>query len=807
MKQHTREELLKALEDNLSRYYLVSFQEANEEQMYGALSTTIRDLLLIQKKEFRKKARQVQTKRVYYLCMEFLVGRSLKNNLCNMNLQDEVAAILKEKGFELEKLYDYEPDPGLGNGGLGRLAACYMDALTSQDYLAEGFCIRYEYGLFKQKIVDGWQREMPDVWLPGGGVWLLCRNDFSFEVKFGGTVEESWQDERLKIKYNNYDSVEAVPYDLMISGADTDTANTLRLWRARDIENFDMVSFENGDYTKAMSESTSAELISKVLYPADKHIEGKTLRLKQQYFLVSASLQNIFRTHMINFGTIDNLSEKVAIHINDTHPVLIIPEMMRMLMDEYSYTWEKAFDMTTKTIAYTNHTIMVEALEKWSEELMRKNLPRIYVIIKELDKRFRVKLKERFHDRAHLVERMAILSGGMVNMPNMGILGSHSVNGVSALHSEILKTDVFGDFYEIWPDKFRNVTDGIAHRRWLCQANPALTALLDQCIGKEYKKNAQALKDFERYKNDSAVLQKLEGIKTGNKKRLVDLVQKRTGEKIDPYSVFVVQAKRLHEYKRQLLNVLRIITLYLELKEEPHKAMLPQTFLFAAKAAPGYEIAKEIIKLIYYISRDINHHPEIKEKLNVVFLENYCVTLAETLIPAVEISEQISLAGKEASGTGNMKMMINGALTIGTMDGANIEMYDAVGAENIFIFGMKEQEVYQLKQNGYNPQEYYFKNERLKRSVDFLQVGFAGQSFAHIAQYLLTGYGGAPDPYMCLADYEDYMAVHDVMSALYENREQWNQKSLMNIAAAGHFSADRSVRQYATDIWGIEPIK
>ncbi len=807
MKQHTKEELLKALEDNLSRYYSVSFQEATNEQMYETLSMTIRDLLLIQKKEFRKKAKQSQSKRVYYLCMEFLVGRSLKNNLYNMNLQADFEQILKDKGFVLEELYEHEPDPGLGNGGLGRLAACYMDALTSQDYWADGFCIRYEYGLFKQKIVDGWQKELPDIWLPGGGVWLVYRGDFSFEVRFGGTVEESWTDGRLNIEYKNYDSIEAVPYDLTISGADTATANTLRLWRARDIENFDMVSFENGDYTKAMSESTNAEVISKVLYPADKHIEGKTLRLKQQYFLVSASLQNIFKTHMTNFGTVDNLAEKISIHINDTHPVLIIPEMMRILMDEHSYTWERAFETTTKTIAYTNHTIMVEALEKWSEELMKKYLPRIYVIIKELDRRFRLQLNEHFSARPELIEKTAILADGMVNMPNMGILGSYSINGVSALHSEILKTDVFKNFYEIWPEKFRNVTNGIAHRRWLCQANPQLTSLLDECIGEGYKKDAGALASFKKYENDRGVLEKLGNIKTANKKRLADLVWQRTKEVIEPHSVFVVQAKRLHEYKRQLLNALRIITIYLELKDNPNKEILPQTFLFAAKAAPGYEIAKEIIKLIYFISQDINNHPAIQEKLNVVFLENYCVTLAETLIPAVEISEQISLAGKEASGTGNMKMMINGALTIGTMDGANIEMHDAVGAENIFIFGMRENEVTQLLNNGYNPLEYYLKNERLKNAVDFLRVGFAGQSFSNIADYLLKGQGAPADPYMCLADYEDYMKVHDEMSNLYKNREEWNKKSLLNIAAAGYFSADRSVRQYASDIWNIEPIK
>lgn len=807
MKQYSRAELLEALENNLSRNFALSFQEASKEQIYKALSLTIRNILLAQKKEFRKTAKETQSKRAYYLCMEFLVGRSLKNNLYNLNLQGVFAEILQEKGFQLEELYDYEPDPGLGNGGLGRLAACYMDALTSQDYWVNGFCIRYEYGLFKQKIVDGWQREMPDVWLPGGEVWLLARNDLTFEVKFDGVVQERWTEGKLYVEHTDFDSVEAVAYDLIISGADAQAANTLRLWRAQDIENFDMISFENGDYVKAMSESTNAELISKVLYPADKHIEGKTLRLRQQYFLVSASVQNIFKNHIDAYCSLDDLAEKVAIHINDTHPVLVIPEMMRILMDEHGYTWQEAFAVTVKIVAYTNHTIMVEALERWSEDLIKANLPRIYLIIKELDRQFRKELKVHFAERQDVIEKMAIISDNMVNMANLGVYGSYSVNGVSALHSEILKTDVFKDFYAMWPQKFRNVTNGIAHRRWLCQTNPALTELLDQCIGDGYKKNATEFEKFRKYESDLEVLRRLEEIKAHNKRRFAESARKKTGLTINPASVYVVQAKRLHEYKRQLLNALRIITIYLELKDDPNKNIRPQTFLFAAKAAPGYEIAKQIIKLIYYISRDIQNNPLMKEKLDVIFLENYCVTLAESLMPAVEISEQISLAGKEASGTGNMKMMINGALTIGTMDGANIEMHDAVGAENIFIFGMRENEVQQLSRSGYRPWDYYAGDERLKRAVDFLHTGFAGQSFTDIADYLLKGQGGPADPYMCLADYADYMKVHDEMSALYEDRERWNQKSLLNIAAAGYFSADRSVRQYAEDIWNIKPIK
>ena len=793
------------IETKLSRYFGCTAAEASTDQMYKAVSMTVRDILTEKRGEFKKEVNKVGAKRVYYMCMEFLLGRSLKTNVCNLGLDKEYGAALKKLGFDLNDLYECEPDAGLGNGGLGRLAACFMDSLSSLDYPATGFSICYEYGLFKQMIVDGMQVELPDVWLPGGEVWLVPRTDRTFIVRFGGHVREQWENNHMTIIYEDAEEIEAVPYDMMISGADSKAVSQLRLWKARNIQNFNMGLFTQGQYQKALEDSTNAETISKVLYPSDNHTEGKLLRLTQQYFLVSASVQSIIRDHMAVYGTLDNLEEKVAIHINDTHPALCIPELMRILVDDYFYSWEKAWDKVVKICSYTNHTVMPEALETWNEDLFRLKLPRIYTIVKEINERFCREAWDAFPGNWQRISKMSVVGYGNVRMANLSVIGSHSVNGVSKLHSNILTETIFKDFYKMYPDRFDNVTNGIAHRRWLCYSNPELAALLDDCIGTGYRHNPVELANFAKFADDKAVLDRVRSIKHDNKIAFANHLYKKTGMKLDTHAVFDVQIKRLHEYKRQLLNVLNIIGLYLDLKDNPDMDILPQTFIFGAKAAPGYQMAKRIIQLICMISKDIDRNPKIKEKLNVVFLENYDVSTAEILIPSADISEQISLAGKEASGTGCMKLMINGAITIGTLDGANVEMLDAVGRENMYIFGLTAEEVEQTWLRGYRSAEFYSNNERLKRIVNFLAIGFAGESFADIATYLLTGHGVA-DPYMCLADFESYRLAREDMLAAYADREKWTRMSLLNTSAAGFFAADRSIKEYADKFWNLKPV-
>jgi len=790
----------------LSRYFGCTPAEATTEQMYKATAMTVRDILTEKRGEFKKQVNRQGSKRVYYMCMEFLLGRSLKTNLCNLGLDKEYGKALGELGFTLDDLYTCEPDAGLGNGGLGRLAACFMDSLSSLDYPATGFSICYEYGLFKQMIVDGIQVELPDVWLPGGEVWLVPRTDRTFHVRFGGHVRELWKEGRMEVVYENAEEVEAVPYDMMISGADSEAVSQLRLWRARDVKNFNMGLFTQGQYAKAMQESTQAETITKVLYPSDNHTEGKLLRLTQQYFLVSASCQSIIRDHMAVYGTLSNLPDKVAIHINDTHPALCIPELMRILLDEYFYPWDMAWDMVKKICSYTNHTVMPEALETWNEDLFRLKLPRIYTIIKEISERFCREAWNVFPGNWQRISKMSIVGYGQVRMANLCVVGSHSVNGVSKLHSGILTESVFKDFYKMYPEKFLNVTNGIAHRRWLCYSNPKLAGLLDECIGTGYRHNPEELAEFAKFADDAAVVQRIRDIKHANKVAFAQHLYRKTGQKLDTHSVYDVQIKRLHEYKRQLLNALNIIGLYLELRENPDLDITPQTYIFGAKAAPGYQMAKRIIQLLCMISKDIEKNPKIKEKLNVVFLENYDVSTAEILIPSADISEQISLAGKEASGTGCMKLMINGALTIGTLDGANIEMLDAVGDENMYIFGLTAAEVEELWLRGYRSAEFYANNKRLEKIVNFLSVGFAGESFADIATYLLSG-NGVADPFMCLADFESYRLTHQQAITDYANRAEWSRRSLLNTAACGYFAADRSIKEYAENIWHIQPLK
>ena len=803
----TEKEVQMLIQGKLSRYFGVSPKEASKDQIYKAVVMSVRDILLEKRQQFHKVMKSKKGKRVYYLCMEFLLGRSLKNNIYNLNLGDAYEKALKNFGVTLDELYEQEPDAGLGNGGLGRLAACFMDALATGNYPAMGYSIRYDYGLFKQKIVDGWQTELPDIWLPGGEVWLTQRSDKSFTVKFDGWVKENWSENGLSVTYGGYKEVEAVAYDMMISGKDSDAVSVLRLWRARNISHFDMKLFSQGDYLRCMQEENEAEVISKVLYPADDHYEGKSLRLKQQYFLVSASLQNIISDHKHRYGPLDKLPQLAAIHINDTHPALAIPEMMRILMDENGFTWDDAWNITTGVFAYTNHTVMAEALETWQEDLIARRLPRIHMIIKEINRRFCEQLWARFPGQHALIDSMSVISNGQIKMANLSVIGSHKVNGVSALHSDIIKNSIFNGFYQLWPDKFTNVTNGIAHRRWLCQSNPELCELLNDCIGDGYVKNAAELAKFKKFEDDKSVLKRLTEIKAIKKKQFIDYAYKKSGVRIDPNTVFDVQAKRLHEYKRQLLNVMNIIALYNELLENPDANIQPQTFIFGAKAASGYLMAKQIIKLIWFLAEDIKKHPKINEKLNVVYMEDYNVTMSESLMPASEVSEQISLAGKEASGTGNMKFMINGAITIGTLDGANVEMSEVVGDENIFIFGLHADEVEEMWAKGYNASQYYNRDPKLRKITESLVKGYNGESFADIANYLLTGTPVA-DPYMCMADFESYYITQKRIKDLYaEDKMRWAKISLNNIAGAGIFSADRSIKEYAENIWNLKPLK
>lgn len=798
-----RNQVEEAIQNKLSRFFSVPIEEADANQMYKATVMTVRDILAQKRKLFNAETRTLGKKKVYYMCMEFLMGTSLRTNLNNLGIEDVYSEVLKEYGFDLNDIYEMECDPGLGNGGLGRLAACFMDSLSTLSYPARGYSILYEYGLFKQKLAEGEQIELPDIWLPGGDAWLVPRQDKSCVVRFGGNITEKWDNGRCEIIHENYEEVEAIPYDMLVSGAGSEAITTLRLWKAQDIRNFNMELFSQGQYIKAVEENTMAQTISKVLYPNDNHPEGKLLRLSQQYFLVSASLQNIIQDHISVFKNLNTLPEKVAIHINDTHPALCIPELMRILMDMHNYSWEDAWDMVVRTVSYTNHTVMPEALECWNEGLFRLKLPRLYMIIREINERFCADAWERFPGNWDKVGRMSIINHGQIRMANLSVVGSHKVNGVSALHSDILKTNTFKDFNDMYPGKFLNVTNGIAHRRWLCYSNPRLASLLDETIGNGYRTDASKLVGFLKYQDDESVLNRLAEIKHSNKVDFSNYMKRTAGVDIDPDSIYDVQVKRIHEYKRQLLNAIHIISVYCALKDNPDLDIKPVTYMFGGKAAPGYYMAKDIIRLICYISADIQKHPKIKEKLNVLFLENYNVSLAEKLIPTADVSEQISLAGKEASGTSNMKFMINGAVTIGTLDGANVEMCEEVGRDNIYIFGHTAEEVDELWKKGYASSYYYNRNESLKKAIDYLQTGFNGRSFSDIANYLLFSYGIA-DPYMCLADFDFYQDAHKELVDAYGNKLEWNKKSLINIAKAGKFAADRSIEDYARDIWKLE---
>ncbi|MCR4661411.1 MAG: glycogen/starch/alpha-glucan phosphorylase [Clostridia bacterium] len=806
MKNITKEEFAKLVELKLAKVFGVSSKEASKRIMYRALCLTVKDLITEKRVGYKAKVRGEGKKQVYYMSMEFLLGRSLRNHLFNSGLLDQATEAMKDMGFDIKDLMEIEPDAGLGNGGLGRLAAAYMDSLTSLGYPAGGFSIRYDYGIFKQRIVDGWQMEMPDEWLKEGDVWLNPREEDTFEVQFGGRVVEDWTDGKLKVRLEGATTILAVPYDMNITGYNSDAVNVLRLWSAKSPVDFDMKLFEKGQYVKAIESKAMAEAISKVLYPADDHYEGKCLRLRQQYFFVSASIQSILKKHLLHNKDLSNLPDRIAIHINDTHPTLCIPELMRILLDEYGYSWEDAWDIITKTISYTNHTVMSEALEKWPQELFKTMLPRIYQIICEINRRFCIVLWDAYPNQYDKISKNAILSDGLIRMANLDLAASHTINGVSQLHSNILINDVFADYYKIAPYKFTNVTNGITYRRWVGEANPKLANLITDLIGNKWLDDANELEKLLKYQNNKKVITQLESIKRENKVKLAEYIKEHNNVSVDPDSIFDVQAKRSHEYKRQLLNALQILDLYNRLKANPDLDIVPKTYIFGAKAASSYFMAKQVIRLICQIGEVVNNDPDIKGKLKVVFLENYRVSLAEIIMPASEISEQISIAGKEASGTGNMKFMINGAVTMGTMDGANVEIHERVGDENIFIFGMLADEVDKLVKEGYHPTTYYQNDERIRKIVDMLRGEIGGVSFSEIADYLTFGRGGQADPYMCLADFDSYVSAQNRANEAYKDRQRWGRMSLVNIAKAGFFSSDRSVEEYAKRIWNLEKI-
>lgn len=771
---------------------------ATDEMFYKACASLVRKILKDKRRSFIADSNAKGRKKTYYLCMEFLLGRSLKNSIYNLKLFPQFSQALQEMGVKIENLFEIEPDAGLGNGGLGRLAACFMDALATCEYPAMGYSILYEFGIFKQKIIDGWQTELPDNWLPGGDVWLECIPEHAVDVNFGGTIEEFWDYGYHHVLHKDYTTVKAVPYDIMISGYDGKGVSVLRVWSAKQPA-LDMEAFNRGDYLRALGENTNAEVISKILYPNDNHPAGKNLRLRQQYFLVAASIADIVRRHMEVYGTLENFAEKNAIHINDTHPALAIPELMRILLDDCGYPWDKAWDTVTKTFAYTNHTVMKEALECWNEDMFRTLLPRIYQIIVEINNRFCKQLYEQHHLDGYTVSRMAIIDNHQIRMANLSIVGSHSINGVSELHSSILKESLFHDFYKIQPTKFQNVTNGIASRRWLYQSNPRLNDFITELIGDGFMHDMSQLEKLLPYQNDKQVHERLQSIKLENKKDFAEYIKQHTGQIIDPNSVFDVQVKRLHEYKRQQLNALNILAMYNEIKTNPHANIQPTTFIFGAKAAPGYYMAKQIIKFICSLGKMIENDPQVRDILKIVYLEDYRVTLSELLMPASEISEQISLAGTEASGTGNMKLMLNGALTLGTWDGANIEIGESVGEDNIFIFGMRTPEVNQLKQEGYYPNELYLSNPVLKQAIDMIGTNIAGDKFEQIADCLKN-----TDPYMVLRDFDSYAATKKLALETYHNNQtKWQKMSLNNIAHAGYFCADRAIREYASKIWGL----
>lgn len=802
-KEKLKEDFLK----KLTTMHAKSLENASLSDKYSALGSLLRDY--VAEKWIKTGEKYVATgeKQVYYFSIEFLLGRLLGNNLVNLGIEELCEETLKELGISLREIKKSEPDAGLGNGGLGRLAACFLDSMASLSIPGHGCGIRYKYGLFEQKIVNGYQVELPENWLRDGNVWEIRRADKAVKVRFGGNVWSEEIDGKLVFHHDNYETVLAVPYDTPIVGYKNNTVNTLRLWSAETaVKDFDLSSFSRGEYLKAVENKYSVESISQVLYPDDSYHEGRVLRLKQQYFFVSAQLQSIIRGLKTGGHSLYDLDEKVAVHINDTHPAVAVPELMRILMDENNMDWDEAWRITTNTISYTNHTIMAEALEKWSVDLFRALLPRLYMIIEEINERFCKDLWNRYTGDWDRISRMSILGNGYVRMAHLAIVGSHSVNGVAKIHTEILKKQELADFYNFQPYKFNNKTNGITHRRWLRKANPFLTKLIRDTIGYEWIRHPNELIRLLKYSEDSAFQDKVHNVKRQNKQRLSDIIKCKYDIAVDPDSIFDVHVKRLHAYKRQMLNVLNIMNLYNQLLDNPQLDIVPRTFIFGAKAAPGYYLAKQTIKLINTLAYKINNDKTIKDKIKVVFMEDYKVSLAERIIPATDVSEQISTTTKEASGTGNMKLMMNGAITIATLDGANIEILDEVGEENIIIFGMNEKEVMDIyRHGGYNSMEMYRKDPRLTRVLEQMLNGFLGVDnveFLNVYNSLLLH----NDEYFVLKDFDSYVNAQNRIDTLYRDKRKWLSMSIHNIAHSGIFSSDRTIMEYASGIWGVRNV-
>ena len=799
--KYTKREFEKLLKDKLMSECNVTIDAASADQIYRCLAMITRQIMSDRQKQYQSKVLGEGKKQVYYLCMEFLMGRSLRTSLFNLGLNEVAESVLADADVKIDTIYEQEPDAGLGNGGLGRLAACYLDGMATDGIPGTGYSILYEYGIFKQKIVDGWQQETADNWLPGGQVWIKSHPDQAQEIRFDGQAIETWEGGFHHVKYENYNSVIAVPNDMYVAGYGSNGVSKLRLWQAK-APSFDMSSFNAGNYNTAISQSASAELISKILYPNDNHTEGKILRLRQQYFFSAASIADILQNHLNQYGTLDNLPDKVAIQLNDTHPTVAIPEMMRILLDECSYEWDAAFDICRKVFAYTNHTVMSEALEKWNADIFRNTLPRIWQIVCEMDRRCRADLAKAFPGDQGKIDYMAIIGDNQVRTANICAYTCHAINGVSKLHSEIIKDSVFHDSFLYKPQAFKNVTNGIAYRRWLLCSNPGLTHLLEETIGDGFKTDASELKKLEKFVDDKTVQAAAAKVKRENKANFANYLQKATGQVIDPDSIFDCQVKRMHEYKRQHLNALNIAAEYLYLKNNPNAEFTPKTYIFGAKAAPGYYMAKQMIRMICKLGKLVDEDPAVRGKLRIVYLEDYCVSLSERLMPASEVSEQISLAGTEASGTGNMKFMLNGAITLGTLDGANVEIADAAGHENEIIFGMLTPEVNALKGMGYHPNAFISGDNTAMAVLDFLEKGWNGENFSEVTSNLRNS-----DPYMVMADFKDYRRAQHDLQELYRDKQKWNHMSLKNISNAGIFSADRSIMDYARDIWGATPVK
>jgi len=808
-----KETFKKQIFENVKMLSRKTIETASEEQIYEAVVFTIRDYVNDKWIKTHDKYRDDDVKVVYYLSMEFLMGRFLGNTLLNLSALDDVKEILDELNIDYNAIEDAENDPGLGNGGLGRLAACFLDSLSTLQLPAYGCGIRYHYGIFEQKIENGYQVERVDNWLEKGDMWGVKRQEYATEVKFMGNVKAVKKpDGTYKFVQENYQSVIAIPYDYPVVGYGNNTVNTLRLWDAEAKNKFDLQSFNQGNYSKAVEESNLAKILSEVLYPADEHYQGKELRLKQQYFFISATLQRIIARFKETHSDFKLLPEKIALQLNDTHPSMAVAELMRLLVDENDLPWEEAWDITTKCCAYTNHTIMAEALEKWPIELFSRVLPRIYMIIEEINKRYCKLLIDRFGNNPQKITKMAIIADGQIRMAHLAMVGSHSINGVAALHTEILKNQELKDFYDIYPEKFNNKTNGITQRRWLGHANPALAKLITDTIGDKWYTDLSELEKLVPYADDEDFCKKFMEIKHQNKVELSNYFKSTMGIEVNPDSIFDIQVKRLHEYKRQLLNILHVLSLYNQLKVNPGLDITPRTFIFGAKAAAGYKRAKLIIKLINSVADLVNNDETIDGKIKVIFAENYRVSLAEKLIPAADVSEQISTASKEASGTGNMKFMLNGALTIGTLDGANVEIREEVGDDNIFIFGLKADEVIELqKNNDYNPWFIYNMNQDVRNALTQLINGTLDDNtelFRELYEVLLNGYGGSKaDEYFILKDFEDYAKTQMEIDAAYKDKKKWAKMAVLNTAKSGKFSSDRTIKEYAKEIWNIKPVK